>query len=156
MIRKLPRNPPPPLQGAHLERHFRGIWQVLWGKAQAAGGYSSIKVIVTLGLENQSQNRRLVAQWAQEGNLEPEALPDLILILDNSAVIRGNALRCLIDSGVSASDETTLYKLGDYHDQKWLGLMLLIFELTQRTDEGDGRQYIKSIVSQAPCSVLPD
>jgi hypothetical protein len=115
-----------------------------------------LKVIVALELQNRYQYRRLVAQWAQEGNLEPEALPDLILILDNSAVIRGNALRCLMDTGVSAGDEATLYKLGNRDNQKWLGLMLLVFELAQRIGETDWRHHIKGIVDQAPCLALPD
>ena len=251
MPNKSPRVPPPMLEGPQLKKHFEGIWQSLWGKAQSAGGHSPItvgnareffvrdfleshlptrlniccghvfieehsspqidvliycnsgialpigdaklvfpesliaamevkstlqkedflgqiaksfralpspqplKVIVALELQNQCHNRRLVAQWAQEGSLEPEALPDLVLILNNSAIIRGNALQCLNGAGLSAINETTLYKLGKF-DQKWLGLMLLVFELAQRIGEKDWRRYVKEIVSQAPCSALPD
>ena len=63
-------------------------------------------------------------------------LPDLVIVLDNAAIIRGGALECLKGSDIEANDPDTLYKAGKRDDQKWMGLLLLALELTQRAGCG--------------------
>ena len=88
-----------------------------------------LKVVVAASLANDSQHRRLVAEWALDKQLDESALPDLVIVLDNSAIIRGKSLDCLSDTTWFGVEPGRLYKLGSYKDQKSLGLMLLVFEL---------------------------
>ena len=102
-----------------------------------------LKVSFAYQLKNSGQRRKVVAGWAKKKMLTQAALPDLVIISDNSAIIRGNALRCLGDAGLRDCLENTLYKYGDWEEHKWLPLALLVFELAHRgADEPQFSQYL--------------
>jgi hypothetical protein len=110
-----------------------------------------LKVIFTVQLEKSSQHRGLLEKWAcdgiQAGIITTDCLPDLVIILDNAAVIKGGALECL--KGTNHFGETgELYKFGDYKTEKWVGLMLLVFELAQRAGGADWTPYISPLLNK--------
>jgi hypothetical protein len=250
-MRKLPRIPPPPLEGPRIEKHFRAMWQVLWNKMQLATDLSPttvgsvreffvreflslhlpgdlsvgtghvlaerdesqqidvlvfrrsglalpmgnvslvfpeglvacmevkstltkedfrgqiatmfgdlppptpgepipLKAVIAVQLENSSQHRSLLEKWRKcEGELKQDALPDIVIILDNAPVIRGGALECLKNLNHFGGEEGALYKLGDYKTQKWVGLMLLVFEIAQRASGADWSQYINRLLPKS-------
>ncbi len=100
-----------------------------------------LKVVFAYQLKNRGQYRRVVGGWATR--LETRSLPDLVIILDNSAIIRGRGLRCLTDAGLGDTCENTLYKYGGRTEHKWLPLALLVFEIAQRGSEAPWGQYLK-------------
>src|SRR5664280_867550 len=108
-----------------------------------------LKVVFTVQLENSSQHRSLLEKWAcegiRDGTLITDCLPELVIILDNAAVIKGGALECLKDTN-HFGETGELYKFGAYKNQKWAGLMLLVFELAQRAGGADWRQYLRPIL----------
>jgi len=105
-----------------------------------------LKVVVAVQLERRSQHRGLLEKWALEGELATDALPDLVIILDNAAVIKGGALECLRDTDCFGEETGRLYKCGDYSTQKWVGLMLLVFEIAQRTGTADWVPYLRRVL----------
>lgn len=114
------------------KEHFTG---------QIAGNFDHLpsgvlKVIIAMHLKNKCLKRKTVQGWANDAALPSEALPDLVIILDNAAIIRGGALQCLKESDIQANNPDTLYKAGDYETQKWMGLLLLALELAQRAGRG--------------------
>jgi len=118
------------------------------GFAQAGRSFESLssevfKVIFAYQLKNAVQRRAIVAEWEKQRMLPATALPDLVILLDNSAIIRGRALRCL-DEGEPLGDTLpdALYKYGDYTKDKWLPLALLVFELAQRSNGASWSRYL--------------
>ena len=112
----------------------------------APGKPKPLKVVVAVQLENGYQYRGRLETWAQEGNLAPDALPDLLIILDNAAVIKGGVFECLRGTRCFGEDAGELYKCGAYHTQKWVGLMLLVFEIAQRTGPADWVPYLRKVL----------
>ncbi len=107
-----------------------------------------LRVVVAVQLDNSSQRRGLLEKWAREGELSPDALPDLVVILDNAAVIKGGALQCLRGTDCFGEETGKLYKCGDYSTQKWVGLMLLIFEIAQRVGAADWVPYLRHVLER--------
>ncbi len=105
-----------------------------------------LKVVVAVQLEKGCQHRGLLEKWAREGKLTPDALPDLVVILDNAAVIKGGTLECLKGTDCFGEETGQLYKCGDYTTQKWVGLMLLVFEIAQRAGAADWVPYIRQVL----------
>lgn len=109
-----------------------------------------LKAVVAVQLEGGSQHRHILKKWAsdglREGILTENELPDMVIILDNAAVIKGGALKCLEDTTHWENKPGELYKFGDYETQKWAGLMLLVFELAQRVGRVDWTPYIKPVL----------
>lgn len=116
-----------------------------------------LKVVVAASLANDCQHRSIVAKWALDEQLGEPALPDLVIILDNSAIIRGKSLKCLSETPWFGSETGRLYKLGRYQNQKSLGLMLLVFELAQRAGGADWRPYLEQgMLNDTQPILLPD
>jgi len=111
-----------------------------------AGTPQPLKVVIAVQLENGSQHRSLLDKWKCDGGLEQDALPDLVIILDNAAVIRGGALECLKNTNHFGDQEGALYKFGDYETQKWVGLMLIVFEIAQRAGVADWSPYTNQLL----------
>jgi hypothetical protein len=114
-----------------------------------------LKVVFAARLEGNNKYRRTVARWAFESGLSEAQLPDLVIIMDNAPIVRGSALRCLAGTPAGQGDPKRLYKLGDYKNQRWLGLLLLVVELAQRASEANWGQYIHELLLQTKFEILP-
>lgn len=116
----------------------RGVAQA--GETFCSLGSDVLKIIFAYRLKDSGQHRARVAAWASE--LDPSGLPDLVVVLDNSAIVRGGALTCLSGTGLP-EDPSILYKFGSYQSDKWLGLSLLVFELACRSSSNDWARLLK-------------
>ena len=116
-----------------------------------SGKQGPLKVIFAVQLESSSQHRHLVEKWANDGIKEkiltPDCLPDIVIILDNAAIIKGGSLECLKNTTHFGNEIGEFYKFGNYHTQKWAGLMLLVFELAQRAGGADWSPYIQPVLN---------
>ncbi len=106
-----------------------------------------LKVVFAAQLENKCQRRGLIEKWRKEEGLSQDDLPDLVVILDNAAIIKGGSLECLKGTTHFGDETGELYKFGNYHTQKWAGLMLLVFELAQRAGGADWSPYIQPVLN---------
>jgi hypothetical protein len=109
---------------------------------------SPLKVVIAVQLKNRCQYRGRMERWRSADKPKQDALPDIVIILDNAAVIRGQALKCLEKTTHYGDEGEALYKFGDYRTQKWAGLMLLVFELAQRAGCPDWSPYLTPLLPQ--------
>jgi hypothetical protein len=106
-----------------------------------------LKVIVTQRLEGPANKRSVVKKWAVELGLGVEALPDIVIILSNAAIVRGDTLKCFEGTSRLQGSNQKLYKFGHWKTQNWMGLMLLAFELAQRAASQDGTNWASYLSS---------
>jgi len=104
-----------------------------------------LKVIVTQRLEGTANSRSILKKWADELSLTTEALPDIVLILENAAIVRGGILKSLESTSRLHGSKQKLYKFGHWKEQNWMGLMLLVFELAHRVGGEDGPNWASYI-----------
>jgi len=103
-----------------------------------------LKVVVTYQLANASQSRSSICEGTGVQDLSAEQCPDLIIILDNAPIIQPKRLKVVDEAG-----DKRLVKYGSYHDDKWLGLALLVFEMAQRQGRVPWKDYLADLLPSA-------
>lgn len=90
-----------------------------------------LKVVVAGTVNGCTQRRRQVAEMF--GPMPKSGMPDMVVLLDTSAVLQDNSVRVLGGTGHGTG---VFFKYGEHGDEsrndRWLPLALLVFEVAQR------------------------
>lgn len=121
-----------------------------------------LKVLIASQLTDDHRYRGRIAKWAVEQSLNSRQLPDLTIIANVGAVIRGGALQTISEIIPDADDPSQLYKYGAYGDnvgfgkEVWAGLALLVFEIAARANGFSWPQYLHRVLPNTVARADPE
>ena len=121
-----------------------------------------LKVLIASQLADDHRYRGRIAKWATEESLNAHQLPDLTIIANVGAVIRGAALRTVSQIVANANDPSVLYKYGlygnsvGYGKDVWAGLALLVFEIAARANGFSWPAYLHQVLPNTVARAEPE